>query len=243
MKMKRILFGLAVVGALLAQDTAPPPAQIAKPEPARQQRIFQLKYADARDVANVLGVFGYGINANRDLRVVAVSAPAETMAAIEDAVKRLDVPAAAPKDIDLTVYLVVASEQSGASDSLPPELQPVANEMKKIFSYKGFRLLDSILLRTQPGNRAVANGVIRPNGEGKTPYSFTVQPSAVTDDPKGRLIRLDNLKLNMRVPGGDDAGIMTEISVREGQKVVVGKSNLGTPDQALILVVTAKVTE
>jgi hypothetical protein len=115
--------------------------------------------------------------------------------------------------------------------------------MKKIFSYKGFRLLDSILLRTQPGNRAVANGVIRPNGEGKTPYSFTVQPSAVTDDPKGRLIRLDNLKLNMRVPGGDDAGIMTEISVREGQKVVVGKSNLGTPDQALILVVTAKVTE
>jgi hypothetical protein len=36
--------------------------------------------------------------------------------------------------------------------------------------------------------------------------------------------------------------IRTEISVREGQRVVVGKSNMG-PDQALILVVTAKVTE
>jgi hypothetical protein len=112
----------------------------------------------------------------------------------------------------------------------------VTDELKKVFSYKSFRLLDSILLRTQPGNKAVANGVI-----GKTPYSFTVQPSAVTDDPKGRLIRLDNLRLNMRV-GGDDTGISTEITVREGQRVVVGKSNMGT-DESLILVVAAKVTE
>jgi len=119
-------------------------------------------------------------------------------------------------------------------------LQPVADELRKIFAYKGFRLLDSILLRTQPGNRAVANGVIGTTG--RTTYSFTVQPSDVTEDPKGRLIRLDNLKLNMRVPGGDDAGILTEITVREGQKVVVGKSNMGA-DQSLILVVTAKVTE
>jgi len=40
-----------------------------------------------------------------------------------------------------------------------------------------------------------------------------------------------------------NAGIHTEITVREGQKVVVGKSNMGGTDQALILVVTANVTE
>jgi len=237
--VKQILFGLALAGALAAQTAVvPPPAQA--PEPPRQQRVFMLKYADARHVADVLAVFGYGIRADRDMHVVAVSAPAEAMSAIEDAVKRLDVPAAAPKDIDLIVYLVVASEQPSAGASLPPELQPVADELRKIFAYKGFRLLDSILLRTQPGNRAVANGVIGTTG--RTTYSFTVQPSDVTEDPKGRLIRLDNLKLNMRVPGGDDAGILTEITVREGQKVVVGKSNMGA-DQSLILVVTAKVTE
>jgi hypothetical protein len=122
-------------------------------------------------------------------------------------------------------------------------LQPVADELKKIFSYKSFRLLDSILLRTQPGNRATASGVIiAPTGESKTPYSFEVQPSAVTEDPKGRLIRLDNLNLNIHLPGDRNAGIHTEITVREGQRVVVGKSNIGT-DQSLILVVTAKVTE
>jgi hypothetical protein len=65
-------------------------------------------------------VFGYGIKADRDMHVVAVSAPAEAMSAIEDAIKRLDVPAAAPKDIDLIVYLVVASEQPSAGGTLPP---------------------------------------------------------------------------------------------------------------------------
>jgi len=41
-----------------------------------------LKYADARHVADVLGIFGYGIRADRDLHVVAVSAPVEAMAAV-----------------------------------------------------------------------------------------------------------------------------------------------------------------
>jgi hypothetical protein len=201
-----------------------------------------LKYADARNVANVLAVFGYGIKADRDMRVVAVSAPAEAMSAIEDAVKRLDVPTAAPKDIDLVVYLVVASEQSSADGGLPPELQPVAGELKKIFSYKSFRLLDSILLRTQPGNRATASGTIAPIGDAKTMmYNFEVQPSGVSEDSNGRLIRLDNLNLSMS--GGDrNGGIRTEITVREGQRVVVGKSNIGAGG-SLILVVTAKVAE
>jgi len=239
--VKRILFGLALAGALAAQTqtvTTVPPAHA--PEPPHQQRVFMLKYADARHVADVLAVFGYGIRADRDMHVVAVSAPADAMSAIEDAVKRLDVPAAAPKDIDLVVYMIVASEQTSAGTGLPPELQPVADELKKIFAYKGFRLLDSILLRTQPGNKASASGTI-PGEARTTSYSFEVQPSAVTEDPNGRLIRLDNL--NLRMDGGDhNAGIRTEISVREGQRVVVGKSNIGSGG-SLILVVTAKVTQ
>jgi hypothetical protein len=238
----RILLDLALAGALAAQTaaTAPPPAQ--PPDPPRQQRVFVLKYADARHVADVLGVFNYGnLRADRDLRVVAVSAPADSMSAIEDAIKRLDVPAAAPKDIDLVVYMIVASDQAAAGGPLPSELEPVTDEIKKIFAYKNFRLLDSILLRTQPGNRATANGIAADRMPFNS-YSFAVVPSAVTEDAKGRLIRLDNLELGLHGPGDRVAAIHTEITVREGQRVVVGKSNMGA-DQSLILVVTAKVTE
>lgn len=235
--IKRILFGLALAGTLAAQAVVNTPPPEKPPEPPQQQRIFVLKYADARHVADVLRVFGFGIQADRDMHVVAVSAPAGTMTAVEDAIKRLDVPSASPKDIELVVYLIVASEQSSADGNLPSDLQPVADELKKILSYKSFRLLDSILLRTQPGNRATAEGVV----DVKTPYHFEVQPAAVGEGPQGRLIRLDNLNLNLRL-GDHDAGIRTEITVREGQRAVVGKSNMGM-GQSLILVVTAKVTE
>jgi hypothetical protein len=234
-----MLSGLALAGMLAAQT--PPLPETAPPAPPTEKRIFQARYADARDLANVLGVFGYHIEANRDLHVLAVSAPHDVMAAIEDAIKRLDVPAAAPKDVDLIVYLVLASQQPDGSGGIPVELQPVANELKGVLSFKSFRMLDTILLRTQPGNKATASGVI--GGSDKTLYDFTVNPSTVTEDSKGRLIRLDNLALNLHMPGGTGAGIHTEITVREGQKVVVGKSNMGGADQALILVVTAKVTE
>jgi hypothetical protein len=238
--IKRILFGLALAGVLAAQTAVPPPGQ--PPELPRQQRVFMLKYADARHVADVLAVFGYGIRADRDMHVVAVSAPAEAMSAIEDAIKRLDLPAAAPKDIDLVVDMILASDHSAADGTLPSELQPVADELKKIFSFKSFRLLDSILLRTQPGNRAHTNGVIALASDSKANYTLEVQPSAVTEAPQGRLIRLDDLTLNISLPGDRHAGVQTEITVREGQRVVVGKSNIGT-DQSLILVVTAKVSE
>ena len=237
--MKSILCALVTAVTLFAQETAPPPA-IPKPN---QNRVFVLKYADARNVANVLSVFGVGaLKADRDLHVVAVSAPSDVMPVVEEAVNRLDVPTAAPKDIDLTVYMVVASEQGNGMDGLPADLQSVANELKRIFAYKSFRLLDSVLLRTQPNNRAQADGVIAPANGRDTPYSFSVVPTGVTEDTKGRMIRLDNMQLNLRMPGDHNAGIHTEITVREGQRVVVGKSNMGT-DQALILVVTAKVTE
>lgn len=121
MKMaERILIGLAMAGALAAQTAATVPSPVQAPEPPREQRVFVLKYADARAVANVLGVFGYGMRADRDLRALVVSAPAATMAAVEEAIKRLDVPEAAPRDIDLVGYMVVASEQSSGNNNLPP---------------------------------------------------------------------------------------------------------------------------
>jgi len=245
--MKNVLLGLAMAGLIAAQTPAPKEPGI--PAPVHdQKRIFQVKYADVRSLRRVLDVFGYRVDADTDLHVVAVSAPADVMTAIEDAIKRLDVPSAAPHDINLTVYLLLASERPGSDEGLPDGLPAVANQLKGVFAFKSFRMLDTLLLRTQQGNTATGNGIISSGPDAqKTNYHFSAKPSSVTDDPNGAMIRLDNLSLNLKVPmanGHDlEASINTEITVREGQKVVVGKSNLGTPDQALILVVTAKTAE
>jgi hypothetical protein len=43
--------------------------------------------------------------------------------------------------------------------------------------------------------------------------------------------------------GGPNASIQTVVDIREGQKVIVGKTGLNGPDQAIILVLTAKVVD
>ena len=52
-------------------------------------------------------------------------------------------------------------------------------------------------------------------------------------DPGGALVQYENY----------DAGFGTDVDVREGQKVVVGKAAIGGTSNALILVITAKVLE
>ena len=46
-----------------------------------------------------------------------------------------------------------------------------------------------------------------------------------------------------RIANALDAGFGTDVDVREGQKVVVGKAAVGGTNSALILVITAKVLE
>ena len=54
------------------------------------------------------------------MRAIAVTAEKGAMAVIEDAIKQLDVPSAAPKNIELTVYLVMGSDaESGATSVCP----------------------------------------------------------------------------------------------------------------------------
>ena len=231
--IKQVLWAMAVASVLSAQA----PEETVR---AQEKRMFQVKYANPNDLANVLSVFGYHLEANRDLQVLTVSAPHDVIAAMEDAIKRFDVPS---KDIGVTVYLVVASQQPDGTSTVPTELQAVTNELKNVLSFRSFRVLDTILLRTQLGKMASVMGIIGGNEAAKTTYNFSAQPVSMTEDAKGRLIRFARLGLTLQVPGPLNASISTEITVREGQKVVVGKSNMGGTDQALIMVMTAKVTD
>jgi hypothetical protein len=72
----------------------------------------------------------------------------------------------------------------------------------------------------------------------------------VDSGPAPRTIRLGQLRFDVSrtvvVDGKaqvNRSGINTNIDVREGQKTVVGKSNITGTDDAIILVVTPKVIE
>ncbi|HEY2014947.1 MAG TPA: hypothetical protein VGH38_15675, partial [Bryobacteraceae bacterium] len=83
-------------------------AQPAQDQNERIQKLVTLKYADPQAVRALLINFGVDAQANGQMKVIALSGPRNRVTTAEDAIKQLDVPSAAQKDIELTCYFVVA---------------------------------------------------------------------------------------------------------------------------------------
>jgi hypothetical protein len=226
-------------------------------KPGWVTKIFTVKYADVSELSQPLRVFSAQLIPNRDLKVLGVSCAPDTMPAIEDAIKRLDVPPASAKNIELTVYLLNASEQPVSSQGVPPDLQGAVDQLKGVFPYKGFRLAESMVVRVRDGQGGSVSGVAPATSEGyKIFYNFDFRSASITESADGRSIRLNRLKLGAKVPlvlpgpaekssnvQYQNTGIETEVDVREGKKVVVGKANTDGSSGAMILIVTARIVD
>jgi hypothetical protein len=210
------------------------------------QRVFEIKYVDVETLAEVLKIFPGYIKSDRGLRLIGVSCPAEVIGSIEDTINRIDVPS---KNIEITVYMLSASEKAGESSGIPLEIQGAIKQLRGVFNYQSYRLLETAVFPCQNKRDTMVSGNISflpPNPQTKR-YTLLVSASIVSDD-KGRLIRLDSFVLKQRIVTPEDKFVEdsllnTSINVREGQKVVVGKASLGGTNDALILVVTAKVLD
>jgi Bacterial type II/III secretion system short domain len=222
------------------------------------QKVFQIKHANVDKLAEILRIFG-GVRADRDLRVIAVQVAPGVLPTVEDTVKRLDVPPPIPQNVELTVYLLLASDQDGSPSPVPADLEGVVKQLKITFALKSFRTLDTLVVRSRERGDGMVKGLARLDADAPQPstFTFSYRAASILSDERGRLIRIDGLKLDADIlvktqeQGGPsavsyqnvDAGFNTDIDVREGQKVVVGKAAIGGTNNALILVITAKVLE
>jgi hypothetical protein len=245
------LFGTAPISRAQEAPKAEEKAQTA-PEDTRNWpvKMFQVKHANVHQLANVFKAFGAIINADDELKVISVRAPKEVVAAIEEAIQRLDVPQPPAKNIQLDAYLLIASVQ-GSSGNVPADLQPVVKQLKNIFNYQDFRLLGTLSMRVRDAENGTVSGLlpsVSANVTEPTSYRFHMNKAAITSEGKERSVRINGLELRMGyalkgLPPHGEAQISTSVDVREGQRVVVGKANMDSADNALILVLTAQVVE
>ena len=249
--MKRFFLALLLMALPLAAQEE---KKAEVPAPQTVQKLFVLKYADPQDLSSLLRVFHANMVPNRDMRVLAVDAAPETMAAVEDAIKRLDVPSAAPTNVDLTVYLVVGHEGENPAGAVPvpKDLDGVVTQLKNAFAFKSYSLLDVLALRTRTGQQASSTssgGAVQMPG-GSTPAVTTqlrLGNAGIASD--GATIHINNLSASIKMPVSSgsgfnyqDLGLQTDIDIKEGQKVVVGRLGI-SKDQALFLVMTVKILQ
>jgi hypothetical protein len=244
MKKTAILVLLTGLACLYAQE---PP----KPNAAFVTRFYQLKYADPNSLASLLQFSVRHATSNQQLHALTVDVNSDRIPEIEEMIRRFDVPPPVVKNVEVTIYLLSALGQPAAG-GVPSELESVVKQLKSMFSYKGYQLIDTQVIRVRAGQGGDASGVIdsASKSEIKTISQIKFRSASPSTDEKGRAIRIDNLRVGLKVPVLSDGkvqyidtGINTDVDIREGQKVVVGKANMDGSDRASIVVLTAKVVD
>jgi hypothetical protein len=253
----RLLTLLVTAGLLFAQDKP------AEKTPERQEaEIIQVKTLTGDSfnrLMSLLNVFGVKYRGDDQLRTIVVYGPKDVVAEMRRVVEQLDRPgseAALGKNIDMTLTLLRCSQKPATTaESLPPDIEPVARQLREATQYKDIRLWDVISLRLQEGKDASENmllpGAIAA-GQSAT-ASIVMHPEAVYRKNQGRYVRFLRMELNFRIPVASgvnnqqftyqDVGMKTSGEFMEGQKTVLGKiSGIGA-DDALFAVITFKVID
>ena len=215
-------------------------------QPEMKTKAVELKNIKAEELPRLMsavsGITNYEFT--RDNRFLILRGTPEGLSLAESIIKQIDV---APKNLDLTFYIISASPQPNA-DKLPADLEPVIKQLRSAFVYQGYKVLETTVMRIREGSGGEVSGQLPGQATGGALYQIRCQRSRVTEGTPN-VIRIDNLKIGGKFPMTNakgeatwiDTGISTDVDMKEGQKIVVGKSTMN--EAAAFLVVSAKVLD
>ena len=259
--MKALCFVIAAAAALalgparqVQAQSAPKAAETPKEEFVTEKgfasRVFEIKHREPGDLASVLRPLGSGyrgatISANREFRTISVRDFPENIAAIEAAVKRLDVAEAAKADIELRLWVLLASHNETGGGRLPDDLKEAVGALKSTLTYRSYALVGSFVERVRDGARSIrGEGVTDIGDPGEKSarkamqLEYQINSLAVEASEKGpAMLRLDGFYFTLT--GGGRAQLRTDVTIRDGEKVVVGTSTV--QDKGLVVVVSGRV--
>lgn len=250
----------ATPAAAPAKDPDPDPAMLR----AMKSKIFEIKHRHPTWLANSLRVLGSGVrgaridsNDQNGLNTISVRDFPENLATIEEALKRLDMPSSAQKapDVELTLHVLFASKSPAGETTLPVELHEVVKQLKNTLAFRGYTLAASFVQRTQiqEDGRSDSRGLghVLPNAlgtpEGKEAPRMKVEwglnglkLDARPEGTSSYQVASFWLDLNEEAPSKSFtlAKFRTSLSLKEGERVVVGTSVV--KDHGIIVVLTAR---
>jgi len=269
MTIIRALALTTLLASVLPAQTPPatPAPQTKEAEPdlavlqAMKSKVFEVKHRSPLWLCNSLyplqsGVRGRMLNwtDNDGLKLISVRDFPENLAAIEEALKRLDVPSSAQKasDVELTLHVLFASKAPASEAGLPADLQGVVRQLKNTLTYHGYTLAASFVQRVAVnGDRAIyGRGQLEGNalesGEAKgSPLLFVDwecnRIASLEAEGTGRY-SLRKFYFLLRERRGAEslelARMESDINLKEGEKVVVGTTVV--KDRGLIVVLSAR---
>lgn len=247
-----------------ATTPAPSPAAAAKgpdyvEEKGFKGKVFEIKYRDPVGLVQVIRPLGSGFkgattSVDKEFKTLTVRDFPENIAAIEEAIKRLDTPEAARPDIEFSVHVLIASNTAGGSEDYPSELTDVVKQLKSALRFKSYALMTSGVHRAKPGGSGVENsGVAESKLFSSVPtppnpifYEYNLDSISIDSASGTPTVQIGRFIFNMRVPLNlgtsvqyQNIGFRSPVGLHQGEKVVVGSTTMG--DKGLVVVVSAKL--
>lgn len=250
-----LVLTLNVIPAVLAQQPAATPEKPKEDFVTERQfksRIFEVKYREPSSLASVLrqlgsGFKGAGISANNEFNTLTVRDFPENLVTIEEAIKRLDTPAAPPSSVQMHMHVLLASNRSGPApaEEIPVELKDVITELRGTLTYRNYELVTSVLQRLTETNRALTgSGLAQIPGESgvaKVSYEYYVNQLSFVPSASGvQGIQIQDFTFILQGEG-IRGRVQTALNLRDGEKVVVGTATIN--DRALIVVLIPKIVK
>jgi hypothetical protein len=201
------------------------------------------------------------IHANDALKAIVIKGKPADVAKVEQTIRELDTTSttAASRNVELMVYIVSGSNAAPTS-STPAEklaaLTPVIKQLRAIFPYSEYQLLSTTLLRSGERSKTSSSGFLKglQNAPSLPPSFYSIEYNSATVSPEATnpTIHLEQFHFDTRIavptgPAGStnyqnvSVGIHTDVDLRDGEKAVVGNSNIESADSALFVILSAKL--
>jgi hypothetical protein len=171
-------------------------------------------------------------------------------------------------NLDTQLFLIVGTNQEVVEAKIPATLEPVIKQLRLTLPFKNYRLAATLINRVKNDGRLNLSWIGGPlasnlaNSPVTTPSfsQFNVRQVKLVYDAKGTpTVQMAGFNFGARIPiqvsgaiaangavapnfSYENTGLATDISMPEGEPVVVGTLNVGPSGDAIILVVSAKRT-
>lgn len=165
----------------------------------------------------------------------------ENVEKILSILKEIDVK---PLDLQFHIDLILGSTASQSEEEFDKELKsdPVMKELSQLLQYKSFKRLDTALMKVQDNKRSFQR-----MGGDHLMFRLQLRPRYIKED-KGDSIQVElylsqDMGLNTEGETRSINLVETTLSIKSGERTVVGVSKLNGGDKALILILSGSVVK
>ena len=172
-------------------------------------------------------------------------------------------------NLDTQLYLLVGTNQTVDDARMPAALEPVIKQLRTSVPFKNYRLVATLINRVKHNGHLSLNWIGGPLMASPSPATAGITPTfntfrignvkLVTDSAGRPTVRMAGFNFGARIPiqtatlvaanapagpviNYENTGLLTDISMAEGEPVIVGTLNVGPSGDAIILVMSARRT-